>query len=97
RAPRAPAPRLFIGKLVRAQAPRVVALEEFGVLQARAGVEDDDLLVLADPTVAAELRRARDRRAALGAQEDALGFAGHLHRLRDLRFAHRDRGPSRLA
>src|SRR4051794_4236340 len=88
---------LFSGHLVAAETPRLVALEELGVLQARARVEDDDLLVLPDPAVTAQPLSARDRRAAFGTHQHSLGRADRAHRRGDLRFADGDRGATRLA
>src|SRR5437773_2647684 len=89
--------RSFIRERVRVEVPRRVALEELGVFQPGARVEDDDLVVLADPPIAPQLRGARDRRASLGADEHPFRSAGGPHRLRDLSLADRDRDPVRLA
>src|SRR3989442_621698 len=65
--------RLFIGERVPGEMPRSVPLKELGVFQPGAGVEDDDLLVLADPPIAPQLPGACDRRTAFGAYEHPFG------------------------
>src|SRR6266566_4030052 len=89
--------RLFIRERVRGEMPGSVALKELGVFQPGAGVEDEDLLVLADPPIAPQLPGACDRRTAFGAYEHPFGPAGRAHRFCDLAFAHSDRDPAGLA
>src|SRR3989442_10606074 len=74
-----------------------LALERLRVLQTGAGVEDDDLIVLADPSVPAEVRRAGEACGTLGTDEHAFGLACGAHQLGDLLILHGDRDALRFA
>src|SRR5438034_2476156 len=79
---------LFVWELVRVEVARIVALEELGVFETGAGVEDDDLIRFGDPSSAAELPSDREGTPALGAEEEPLALASKLHRIGDLVVAH---------
>src|SRR5205823_5858957 len=86
--------RLSIRKLVRIEVARIGALKELRIFESGAGVEDDDLFVLADPSLAAQLRRCGDRGSPFRTDEHPLRPAGALHGGLDLPLAdgHGDAG-----
>src|SRR2546422_778668 len=98
--PRCGAPagaRLFIRDFVRPEVPRVVALQEFGVLESGAGVEDHDFVRFGDPAAAPQLARHREGAPPFGTEKEPLAFAGERHRIGDLVVAHRQSRAFRLA
>src|SRR3989442_15213774 len=68
--------------------------EPLRVLEAGAGVEEDDPLVGIDEAGVEEAAEAGDGRGTLGGGEEAFAGGQQTDRRRDLRLAHGDSGPA---
>src|SRR5438309_543857 len=87
---------LLVRNLIRPQMPSLVALEKLGVLETRAGVENDHLVRFRYPAGLAKLARHPEGAPAFGTEEKTLALARELHPIRDLLIADRQGSPPGL-